>query len=279
MNERAAIHNPATLPHPAGPIGQVPVSHDRASNLRRWNVAMGLLHGISGLVMLALASDFTLPVGARYMQGPPGTGFADSATTELFAFPLAWGTAGFLLLSAVFHAYIATAGFERYLDDLRLGRNRIRWVEYAASSTLMIVLIAMLNVTEIGALIAVAGANIAMIMFGWIMEMVNRPDEKVWWTPFAFGSVVGLVPWVVLAIYLFQPGAPAGSPSAPGFVYGIVFSIFVFFNTFAINQWAQYAKIGRWSDYIVGEKTYQVLSLTAKSLLAWQIFANTLIPT
>ena len=83
---------------------------------------------------------------------------------------------------------------------------------------------------------------------------------------------------LVIGFYLLQPGTAEGAPSAPGFVYGIVFTIFVFFNTFALNQWAQYAAVGRWQDYVVGEKTYQVLSLTAKSVLAWEIFANTLIP-
>ncbi len=274
MTPRTKIHQPTV---PATSTGEVPLSDDRARGLRRWNVAMALLHGVSGVVMLLIANDFTLSVGARYLQGPPGTGFGDAATTELFAFPLTLGTAGFLLLSAVFHAAIATVAFDFYVAELRQGRNRLRWVEYAASSTLMIVLIAMLNVTELGALVAIAGCNVAMILFGWLMEMVNRPGEPVWWTPFAFGSVVGLVPWLVIAWYLAQPGAPAGSPSAPGFVYGIVVTIFLFFNTFAINQWAQYAGVGRWKDYIVGEKTYQVLSLTAKSALGWQIFANTLI--
>ncbi len=33
----------------------------------------------------------------------------------------------------------------------------------------------------------------------------------------------------------------------------------------------------RWADYAFGEKTYLVLSLAAKSLLAWQIFAVSLV--
>jgi hypothetical protein len=59
-------------------------------------------------------------------------------------------------------------------------------------------------------------------------------------------------------------------------VYGIFFSLFVFFNCFAINQLLQYKKVGKWSNYLVGERTYVTLSLIAKSLLAWQIFASTL---
>jgi hypothetical protein len=50
----------------------------------------------------------------------------------------------------------------------------------------------------------------------------------------------------------------------------------VFFNAFAVNQWLQYRHAGRWSDYLYGERAYITLSLVAKSLLAWQIFASTL---
>jgi hypothetical protein len=58
----------------------------------------------------------------------------------------------------------------------------------------------------------------------------------------------------------------------PGFVYGIVIVQFVLFFSFALNQWLQYRGIGRWTDYVHGEKAYLVLSLAAKSLLAWQIY-------
>jgi hypothetical protein len=62
----------------------------------------------------------------------------------------------------------------------------------------------------------------------------------------------------------------------PGFVYGIFVSLFIFFNMFAINQWLQYKRIGRWADYLFGERVYLILSLTAKSALAWQMYGNTL---
>lgn len=63
---------------------------------------------------------------------------------------------------------------------------------------------------------------------------------------------------------------------APGFVYAIVVSLFLFFNVFGLNQWLQYRAKGRWADYLVGERSYIILSLVAKSLLAWQVFGGTL---
>ncbi len=133
------------------------------------------------------------------------------------------------------------------------------------------------SITDVAALIGLAGANVAMILFGWVMEMVNRPGDRpgqtVWWTPFWFGTIAGSAPWLALVAYLVF----ASGEGPPGFVYGILVSIFVLFNCFAINQWLQYRAVGRWADYLVGERTYIVLSFVAKSLLAWQIFANTLI--
>lgn len=96
--------------------------------------------------------------------------------------------------------------------------------------------------------------------------------------PFIFGCIAGAVPWVALIFYVFAIGGPSET-SAPAFVYGIVITIFLFFNSFALVQWLQYKKVGKWSEYLRGERTYITLSLVAKSALAWQIFANTLIPT
>jgi hypothetical protein len=59
-------------------------------------------------------------------------------------------------------------------------------------------------------------------------------------------------------------------------VYGIIASLFIFFNVFAINMFLQYKKVGPWRDYLFGEFVYILLSLTAKSALAWQVFAGTL---
>jgi hypothetical protein len=91
--------------------------------------------------------------------------------------------------------------------------------------------------------------------------------------PFWLGSIAGAVPWIAIAIYFVSPGSSA---NPPGFVYGIFFSLFAFFNVFALNMWLQYRRIGPWRDYLFGERIYILLSLTAKSALAWQVFFPTL---
>ncbi len=49
--------------------------------------------------------------------------------------------------------------------------------------------------------------------------------------------------------------------AVPKFVYGIIASLFVFFNVFAVNMFLQYRKIGPWREYLFGERMYILLSL------------------
>ena len=251
----------------------------RYQRLRWFNLVMGGLHAVSGAAMVALGNDFSLDASTLNLNGPPGTPLSEGTLDAAFAVPLAPATAAFLFLSALFHFLIASPlAFDAYRRELADGRNRFRWVEYSLSSTLMIVLIALVTgLTDLAALIGIAGANVAMILFGWIMEVVNEPGERVWWTPFWFGCIAGITPWAALVAYLWVNVGQDGAQGPPGFVYGILVSIFVLFNSFALNQWLQYRQVGRWRDYLFGESVYIVLSLTAKTLLAWQIFANTLI--
>ena len=246
-----------------------------AQSLRKINIYAGLLHTVQMLAVLFLSNDFKLPINATYMSGPPGSTFA--APVKLFDTPIGLTVAIFLGLSALAHFVVASPKFfPRYSAGLAAQRNYFRWVEYSISSSVMIVLIAQVTgVADIVAIISLFGVNASMILFGWLQEKYENPGNGGW-LPFIFGCIAGSVPWIALLFYVFSIGGE-GETSAPTFVYFIVFTIFAFFNSFALVQWLQYKKVGKWSNYLTGERTYITLSLLAKSALAWQIFANTLI--
>jgi hypothetical protein len=246
-----------------------------ASSIRRYNLIAGFFHLAQMTVVLILANDFSLPIVARYMAGPPGSVFAEPIT--LLDTPVGLTVAIFLGLSAFFHFLVASPQFfTRYAAGLAAQRNYFRWVEYSISSSVMIVLIAQIcGVSDVVAIISLFGVNASMILFGWLQEKYEQPGNGGW-LPFIFGCIAGLVPWIAITFYVLAIGGP-GDTKAPAFVYGIVISLFVLFNTFAVVQYLQYKKVGKWSDYLRGEKTYITLSLVAKSALAWQIFASTLI--
>jgi len=249
---------------------------DRAfATLRSFNLVAGLLHLVSLVAILALANDVSLPVRATYMTGAPGSdAFSDPVT--LFSLNISYMVAAFLLLSAFFHfLVISPKVFPRYVAGLERQHNTFRWVEYSLSSSIMIVVILQLiGITNFAALAGLFAVNASMILFGWLQERYTTPGNGDY-LPFIFGSIAGSVPWIVIAIALFSPKSPEPS-MVPGFVYGIVISLFVLFNSFALVQWKQYRAKGKWSNYLRGERVYIVLSLVAKTALAWQVFGGTL---
>lgn len=248
------------------------------ARLRKFNIFMAVLHAAQGSAMLVLSSDFALPVTSAFVEFNTATLSLEPVLKEEFSLAIGPLVAGFLFLSALAHFMVSLPGlYEWYKTNLQKGVNYARWVEYAFSSSLMIVVVVMLTGMYDGiSLMLIFFLNMMMILLGWMMELHNQTTKKTDWTSYIFGTLAGIVPWIAVAIYLFAAGS--GDNKAPTFVYWIFFSIFVFFNTFAINMILQYKKIGPWKDYLYGERAYIILSLVAKSLLAWQVWAGTLRP-
>lgn len=243
--------------------------------LRLYNLAIGFVHLAQASALLWLSNDFSLPVTERYLTGPPGSDtFTD--VDVLFELPLGPAVAAFLAISAADHFLMAAPRvFGWYVHNLRRRINYARWYEYAISASLMIVLIAMVTgITNVAALVAIFGVNATMLLFGLIMELHNREHQRVNWTAYVFGCFAGAVPWLVIGLQVFGTENEADVPT---FVYGIFVSLFLLFNSFAVNMVLQYRRIGPWRNYVFGEYVYILLSLTAKTALAWQVFANTLI--
>ncbi|NDA39813.1 MAG: hypothetical protein EBX86_07070, partial [Actinobacteria bacterium] len=154
---------------------QIPV--ERLRGLRRYNLIAGVFHLLQAIAIMALANDFALPVSVKYLKDAPVPG-ASFESVLLFDFPIAIGVAIFSLLSALAHLWIVGPGFRNYTNDLSNMRNIARWIEYSVSSTLMIVLISLINaVWDVVALMAIAGVNVAMILFGWLQEKYEEPGK------------------------------------------------------------------------------------------------------
>jgi hypothetical protein len=239
---------------------------------------MGVLHFLQGGLMLFLSNDFRLPVTTSYLGFDVSTFSLMPAIETLTELRIAPLIALFLFLSATAHFLLTLPGiYEWYIGNLKKGINYARWHEYSISSSVMIVVVSMLvGVYDLSTLLLVFFMNAMMIWWGLMTERTNQLTKKTDWLPYLFGCVAGLIPWVVVALYLFMSGDAENK--APTFVYWIFFSIFLVFNVFAVNMVLQYKKVGPWKDYIFGEKVYILLSLLAKSLLAWQVFAGTLRP-
>jgi len=245
--------------------------------LRRLNLIMGFVHLTQGIAILLLSKIFTLPISGSFLAFNSNTQSLEPTTQTLFNLSLPLLIAVFFFLSATAHFVIATVYNKQYNKDLSVGINRARWIEYSLSASIMMVAISLLvGIYDAMSLVMIFALSAIMNLMGLVMEVHNQTTKRTNWLSFWVGCLAGAIPWVVIAFYLWL-GADNGS-NAPGFVYWIFASIFLFFNCFAVNMVLQYKKIGPWKDYIYGERAYIILSLVAKSLLAWQVFAGTLRP-
>jgi hypothetical protein len=248
------------------------------NGLVKFNLVAGFLHLVQGIVMLAISETSRLPLTADYITFDETSQSLVSATRTLFDVPLVYLPVGFVFLSALAHFIIATIYRRRYEADLGKGINKARWLEYSASASLMIVAIAMLSGTyDVIALGGLFMLTAAMNLMGLVMELWNQKTSRVNWLAYWLGCLFGIVPWAAVA-FNFWASENYGTGSIPTFVYWIFASIFVAFNSFALNMWLQYRRKGKWANYLYGEKMYIVLSLVAKAALAWQVWAGTLRP-
>jgi hypothetical protein len=254
------------------------IQEKKLKGLRVFNLVMGFLHLIQGVVMILVSNATTYPIFTNFLTFDINTFSLKPDPKLLYELPFGPAVAVFLLISAVAHFSLASFGYKWYVRNLKQGMNPGRFYEYALSSSLMIVLIGMLvGIWDLGAIILIFSVNATMNLFGIMMEYHNQYTEKTNWLSFIFGSIAGIVPWIVIMIY-FLSAVNSTDANPPGFVYAIIPTIFVFFNIFAVNMVLQYKKVGAWKDYLFGEKFYIVLSLLAKTALAWMIFAGTLAP-
>lgn len=248
--------------------------------LKKLNIIMGSVHAVQALILLLISSDFSRAITTDYFVFDEATQGLVSSSRELFDFPFVWGVAAFSLISAVFHFLIATRWNKAYVKGLKKGINKFRWYEYSLSASLMIVLIGILTgIFDLSTLLLMFGLTAVMNLCGLAMEVHNQTTKKTNWLTYNIGALAGILPWIVIMIFFWGSATAPGNPQGPPtFVYFIWGSIFLFFNTFALNMYLQYKKIGKWKDYLYGERTYIWLSLAAKSALVWQIYGGTLQP-
>lgn len=244
---------------------------------------MAVLHFVQGVAVLILSTNRGFPVNTSYLTldslaSQSGNPVLVSATRHLFDINLAYLVAAFFFMSAIAHLIVATVYRKNYEANLQKGINKARWWEYSISASTMMVGIALLSgVADLSTLLMIFALDFVMNMMGLVMEVWNQKNTKTNWLSYWIGCVAGIVPWIVFGIYVYGARVYGGG-DIPSFVYWIYLSMFVFFSSFAVNMLLQYKKVGKWADYLYGEKVYMILSLVAKSALAWQIFFGSLRP-
>ncbi len=265
-------------------IAKSPITFE---SLNRLNTYAGFLHLASGILVilgviaLGKFSSWSRDLYTFYLSftGSPGN-FQVAPDPQVF---VTIGYLGVILalfpfVSAAAHFTIAFLKSAEYNDNLKKGMNPYRWYEYAISSSIMIVLIATFTgVWDVWSLAMIFVLNALMNMFGYEMEKLNQYTKKVDWSNYVLGCVAGFTPWVVMAAS-FVNALNSSATKPPTFVYLILAVYFVLFCCFAVNMVLQYRGVGKWKDYLYGERVYVLLSFVAKFALTWLVFTGVFTP-
>jgi hypothetical protein len=250
--------------------------------LTRFNKGMFVLHLAQGVLMMLLGSvlEFSRELYTFYFdfsgvtQLPPIPPFVNPQPVYTFT-ALGALVGAFLLMSAFAHFLLAWPLNKRYIANLQRNYNPIRWLEYAFSSSVMIVLIAIFfTVVDVWTLVALFASNFLMNMLGLLMEKHNQTTKKTDWTAYLLGVFAGAIPWIIITGYFLGTN---GTP--PTFVYVIYIIELALFNCFALVMLFYYKGWGKFKDYAFSERSYQILSLVAKTLLAWLVFGGIFQPS
>lgn len=254
-----------------------------SASLKGWNKYLAVLFAVQGLVILTLSANRTSPVTTSYLgvdtmqSQAQGQQVLATGTQHLFDVNLAFLVAAFFFVAVVAHILQAAWLRTVYETDVKKGINKIRWIEYAIGAGIMMLLIGMLvGIQDISTLLMLFGATAGMSLLGLVMEVVNQGARKVNWWSYIVGIIVGVLPWLVVVIYLISGGVYG--TAAPAFVYWAVGVMLLIFAAFGANTYLLYRKRGNWKDYAYGERVFMILSLVAKTALAWLVFAGSLHP-
>lgn len=250
-----------TLDRPS-PASLTASPRSKVGRFRLAHVGLALLHLAQAVLVVLVAGDVAVAVTHET---------ASTATATVVEVSVGALMAAYFLAAVLNHALSATLLRRTYEEDLRAGRNRIRWAEFAVSAPILMLLIALYTgVTDVTVLVVIGAATLVMIVCGWMQEALNPPRRRATtMVPFWGGVLAALVPWSIVAGHLL------GAADRPEFVVSIFLSLFILWASFGANQWLQYRQIGPWADYLHGEQTFLALSLVAKTALAWQIVAGT----
>ena len=257
--------------------------------LTAWNGAMFLLHATLATVTLVIGNnDLTVPLfrtrnDFRFLDPNATDGAWEIVPTyeESGALRFTWLVALFFVLSAVFHLLNATLLRALYLRNLERCYSPTRWIEYALSAPIMIVLISYtLGVRNREVLLAQFVLVLITMPFGYWVEVVARPRSAEEWNgslayrlyPWAIGHVPQIAAWVLILLTFYD--GQDQTDRAPWFVHAILWFELVLFFSFGaasvLSQWSAPRYFYR------GELLFQILSLVSKGLLGILLLVNVL---
>ncbi|TFC91186.1 MULTISPECIES: heliorhodopsin HeR [Cryobacterium] len=254
------------------------VTDAQFTRLRAMNLIAGIILFAQAVLISAAAlaekTPVLLPVTARFPGGPVGSAVIPQ-TAHLADVNLGVAVVILLTLSAVLRfAQLLPAVAGRYRSGLDAARNTTRWVEYSQVSAITVFLIAQLNgVTEVGTLVALYAITASATLFLALQESEPRGAGSL--RPFVFGTMVGIVPWGIIAFYQIGAGTLGDVPEL--FVRTVTLSLLAVATLVWTNAWLGRKARRGWAHPHRVEMAQIILVTFGTTLLAGQVLTGVLL--
>ena len=174
------------------------------------------------------------------------------------------------LITALFHYFYWKSQF--YRREVASGKNRIRWVEYAVTASLMIFIYCVISgVKDVYSVFLIVLFNIVLMSFGYFLEMSDGKNPKL---------VAIIMGFFILSIifsfsyYQFYGNIEAAKETfdIPDFVYAVVIAMvfwWISFGVVGILYYKSYLKGER--NFLRYEKYYIFLSFVSKAFMGYYL--------
>jgi hypothetical protein len=255
-----------------------------------------IVHVVNSMAVLLTAATadkvFTMPLTYSRTSGRPGQ-FKFIEPHVIWNVPLWVLVYMFSMLAALDHIIVIVGGCRRGGQVPALVAAKLVWWEYTFSASIMMVVILMLcGISDIFVLVLAARLYASAMETASVTDELHESfvtDEAGMWSlrqvPEGVPTdrnVIALIAGQLSRNGFHNTLAPwfpvwfacvASDP--PGFVFGIVGSLFLLFGSFGVVQVAYLS--GRIKTLVGRNKVLVWLSITAKTALVWQIYANALV--
>ena len=187
------------------------------------------------------------------------------------------------IITCFFHIFYYTDGFGSgtYTQQLNIGRNAYRWIEYGITSTLMIFILSIMSgVKDVDSVYSLCAGNLVLMSIGYFIEMTPNKDSKI------IGLVVGFyllasIWYVILSNFyrrisevekIDNPNKPGEKRKVAAWVKQVLAPMFLWYISFgivAIFYVRNYDKIG--FDFRTYERYYIILSYLSKAFMGYYL--------
>lgn len=251
------------------------------SNLRAWNLRLGLVLVLLAVAVIVFGNSHSVPITTQYLakdalatEAAHGQTVLATATRHLIDVRLSWIVAKSLLVFGAVFLLAASLVRGRYEAWLSRGVNKLRWVGLGLGGGVVVYTVALLSgVSDVSTLCLVYGSVVLAALLVAAVELLGagRRLRRL----LAAGALLAIfVPWLIFVRTL--GAVPMWDGSLPVYMYFLYASLTLLLVATGLATYMRVTQKGKWASTLYTEKMFMGLTFLFALLPALQIFAGAL---